>query len=202
MRVDSLVFVREIYALTVPSCIQAGTPDAFAFLASCLLFRPLSSRNALAGLRRVFSRARILESRATDELGDPELEGSLPGRGDSEVLFSSSFLEIRFAAVARRRVCCDRLDLSFFSLRGSVSALLMLPLSPDSLALRAAIGLIDPLGLALLGSCFPLPLSLRGTTTRAFSGYLAVLGTRSLHIPVISGVLFFGTSSFFAGGME
>ena len=50
-------------------------------------------RVALAGLRRVFSNARILESRATDELGDPELEGSLPGRGDTEVIFSS-FLEI------------------------------------------------------------------------------------------------------------
>ena len=61
----------------------------------------------------------------------------------------------------------------------------MLPLSPDCHALRAAIGLIDPLGLALLGGCLPLPLSLRGTTTRAFSGYRAVLGTRSLHIPVI-----------------
>ena len=156
------------------------TPDAFAFLASCLLFRPLSSRVALAGLRRVFSRARISETRATDELGDPELEGSLPGRGDSEVLFSSSFLEIRFAAVARRRACCDRLDLSFFSLRGSVSALLMLPLSPDSLALRAAIGLIDPLGLALLRGYLPLPLALRRTTTRACSGCRAVLPDRCI----------------------
>ena len=61
----------------------------------------------------------------------------------------------------------------------------MLPLSPDSLALRAAIGLIDPLGLAFLGGCLPLPLSLRVTTIRAFLRYLAVLGTRSLHIPAI-----------------
>ena len=64
----------------------------------------------------------------------------------------------------------------------------MLPLSPDSLALRAAIGLIDPLGLALLGGCLPLPLSLRGATARASSGYCAVLGARSLHM-VIYGVL-------------
>ena len=60
----------------------------------------------------------------------------------------------------------------------------MLPLSPDSLALLAAIGLIDPLGFSSLGGCLPLPLSLRGTTIRAFSGYRAVLGTRSLHITV------------------
>ena len=33
----------------------------------------------------VFSRARILESRATDERSDPELGGSLLGRGDAEV---------------------------------------------------------------------------------------------------------------------
>ena len=81
----------------------------------------------------------------------------------------------------------------------------MLPLSPDSLALRAAIGLIDPRGLALLGGCLPLPLTLRGTTTRAFSGYRVVLGARSLRIPVIYFVFYNsarGTSSVFAGGME
>ena len=61
----------------------------------------------------------------------------------------------------------------------------MLPLSPDSLALRAAIGLIDPFFLALLVGCLSLPLSLRRTTTRAFSGYCAVFDTRSLRIPVI-----------------
>ena len=68
----------------------------------CLLFRPLSSRIALAGLRRVFSRARarVSESRATDECGDPELEGYLLGQGDTEVLFSS-VLDIRFAVVVK-----------------------------------------------------------------------------------------------------
>jgi len=56
----------------------------------------------------------------------------------------------------------------------------MLPLySPDSFGLRAAIGLFDPLGLALLGGCLPLPLSLRESTTRAFPGYRAALATRS-----------------------
>ena len=70
----------------------------------------------------------------------------------------------------------------------------MLPLSPDSLALRAAIGLIDHLGLALLVGCLPLPLSLRRTTARAFSGYRTVLGTRSLHIPVID-LVFFNSAS-------
>ena len=74
---------------------------------------------------------------------------------------------------------------AFFSPRLDLSALLMLPLSTDCLALRAAIGLFEPLGLALLGGCLPLPPSLRGSTTRAFSGYRAVLGTRSLDIPVI-----------------
>ena len=132
----------------------------------------------------MFSRARISESRATDKLGDPELERSLPGRGDTEVLFSS-LLENYFPAVAPRRAFCDRLEFSLFSLpRFDLSAVLMLPLSPDPFALRAAIGLIDPLGLALLGGCLPLPLSLRGTTTRPFSGYSAVPGTRSLRIPV------------------
>ena len=68
----------------------------------------------------------------------------------------------------------------------------MLQLSTDCLALRAAaIGLFEPLGPAILGGCLRLPLSLRQTTTRAttraFSGCRAVpLGTRSLHIPVIS----------------
>ena len=99
--------------------------------------------------------------------------------------FYSSFLENCFAAVAPRRVSCDRPDFSFSSPTFGLSALLMLPLSPDSLGLRAAIGLIDPLGLALLGGCLPLPLFLRGTTTRAFSGHRPVLGTRSLHIPMI-----------------
>ena len=35
----------------------------------------------------------------------------------------------------------------------------MLPLSTDCLALRATIVLFEPLGLALLGGCLPLPLS-------------------------------------------
>ena len=74
--------------------------QAFASLPSCLLFRPFSSRVALAGLRRVFSRARVSESRAADERGDPELEGYLLGRGDKEVL-CSSVLEICFAVVLK-----------------------------------------------------------------------------------------------------
>ena len=61
----------------------------------------------------------------------------------------------------------------------------MLPLFPDSHALGAAIDLFDRLSLAMLGGCFPLPLSLRWSTARAFSGCRAVLGTTSLHIPVI-----------------
>ena len=62
----------------------------------------------------------------------------------------------------------------------------MLPPSTDCLALRAAaIGLFEPLGPAFLSGCLPLPLSLRRTTTRAFSGYRTVIGARSLHIPVI-----------------
>ena len=50
----------------------------------------------------------------------PRLEGPLAGRGNTEVLFSW-VLEICFAAVAPRRAYCDRLDLSFFSPRGSIS---------------------------------------------------------------------------------
>ena len=85
VRVDSSVLVCAVYALTLPSLILAWTPDTFAFL--CLLFRPLSSRVTLAGHRRVLFRARNLESRATDEIGDAEIGGSLPGRGDTEVAF-------------------------------------------------------------------------------------------------------------------
>ena len=115
--VDSLVFVCEIYVLTVTWYVlyYGEAPDAFDSLASCLLFPPLSPKVALAGLRRVFSRAHILESCATDELGDPELETVSPGRGVTEVLFSS-FLELYFAAVAPRRAYCDRLDLSYYLL--------------------------------------------------------------------------------------
>ena len=75
--------------------------------------------------------------------------------------------------------------LVYFSARFDLLALLKLPLSSDYLVARAAIGLFDPLGLASLGGCLPLPFSLRGSTTRAFSGYRAVLGTRSLDIPGI-----------------
>ena len=115
--------------------------------------------------------------------GDPELDRSLLGRGDTEVVFSP-VLDICFAVVAPRKAHVDRLDLSIFFPRLDLSALLMLPLSPDSLAVWAAIGLFDPLGLALLGGCLPLSLSLRWSTTRASSGYRAVRGTRSLDIPL------------------
>ena len=177
--------VSEAFASDFVLIILSGTPGAFDFLPSCLLFRPLSSRVALAGLRRVFSRVRVSESHANDERGDPELEGYLLGSGDTELLFSS-VLEIRFVVAAPRIPPCDRLGLSFISPGFDLSALLMLRLSTDCLALRAAIGLFEPLGLALLGVCHPLHLSRRRTATRAFSGYRAVLGTRSLHIPVIA----------------
>ena len=88
------------------------------------------------------------------------------------------------------------------SSRFDLSALLMLPVSPDSLALRATIGLSDPLGLALPVRCLPLPrLSLR-RTQRAFSRYRAVLGTRSLHIPVIALLLVFYNSSLLLSPVE
>ena len=57
-------------------------PGALVFPASRWLFSPLYSRVTLAGLRRVFSRARILESRVTDERRDPQPERLLLGRGD------------------------------------------------------------------------------------------------------------------------
>ena len=62
----------------------------------------------------MFSRTRVSESRAPDERGDPELEGSSLARGDTEFLFSL-VLEICFVVVAPRRDSCVRLDLSFFS---------------------------------------------------------------------------------------
>ena len=98
---------------------------------------------------------------------------------DTEFLFSS-VLEICLVFVAQRRASSARLHPSFFYPRFDLSALLMLPLtrSTDYLSLRAAIGLFEPLGLAPLGGYLPLPLSLRRTTTRAFSGYRAVRGTR------------------------
>ena len=36
----------------------------------------------------MFSRALVSESRATDERGNPELEGDLLGKGDTGILFS------------------------------------------------------------------------------------------------------------------
>ena len=54
-----------------------------------MLFRPLSSRVPLAGLGQIFSRARVLESRATDERGEPGLEGYSLRRSDTEFLFFS-----------------------------------------------------------------------------------------------------------------
>ena len=83
------------------------------------------------------------------------------------------------------------LILSHFSPRFHLSAFRMPPLSPGSLALGATIGLIDHLGLALLVGCLPLPLSLRRTTARAFSGYCTVLGTRSLYVIQVIAVLVF-----------
>ena len=108
------------------------------------------------------------------------------GRRDTEVLFSS-VLEICFDAVARRRayyIATDSILAYLLSELRSPGLADTISLSPDSLALRATIGLIDLFGLALLVGCLPLPLSLRRATP-AFSGYRAVLGTRSLHIPVI-----------------
>ena len=90
---------------------MSRTPDAFASLPSSFLFRPLSSRVARAGLRRVFSRARVSESRGTDERGDPEREGYLLGKGDTDALFSV-VLEICLGVVAPRRTSCDRLHLT------------------------------------------------------------------------------------------
>ena len=95
-------------------------------------------------------------------------------------------LEICFAVVAPRRpyYCVTDSILAFFSPRVDLSALLMLPFLPTPLlCFAAAIGLFDPLGLALLGGILPLPLSLRESTTLTFSGYRAVLGTRLLDIP-------------------
>ena len=73
--------------IPILSSILPGTPDAFASLPSCLLFRQLFSAVARAGLRQVFSRARVSESRAADERGDRELEGYLLEKGDTGVIF-------------------------------------------------------------------------------------------------------------------
>ena len=137
----------------------------------------------------MFSHARVSGFRAIDERGDPELDEYLLETGDTDALFSV-VPEICLGALAPRRASCDRLHLTvviaFYSPRFDLSVLLMLLLSTDCLALRAAaIGLFESLGPAFLGGCLPSPLSLRRTTTRAFSGYRAVLGTRSLHIPLV-----------------
>ena len=84
---------------------------------------------------------------------------SKEGRGNTEVLFSS-VVDICFAVVARRRayynVYCDIFYL-FFSPRVDLSALLMLPLSPDSLALRTTTSLIDPQILTYSLAALPCP---------------------------------------------
>ena len=92
--------------------------------------------------------------------------------------------------------------LTLSSPKFDLSVLLMLPLDTDSLVLRADIGLFEPLGVALLGGCFPLRLSLRGSTARVFSGYRAVLGARSLNIPVIWRLELTRHVILFAGGIQ
>ena len=83
-------------------------------------------------------------------------------------------LRTRDRTVAKK----DPVTKLIFSPRLDLSALLMLPVSPYSLALRVIIGLIDPLSLAFLFvGCLPLPFSLRRMTARTFSGYRTVLGT-------------------------
>ena len=133
---------------------------------------------------RVFSRARVSESRATDERDDPELEGYLLGKGHTELLFSS-VLDIWFVVVAPRRASCDRLDLTFFLLKVRSLGL------ADATAfyrLPCYVGRHRPVRtprFCLPRWRLPLPLSLRRPTERAFSGHRAVLGTTSLDIPVI-----------------
>ena len=149
-----------------------------------------ASRVARAGLRRVFSRARVSGSRATDERGDPELEGYLLRGEETRTFYCLPSGKFGLLLLLCEDLLVTGSILPFFSPRLDLSALLMLPLSIDCLALRAAIGLFEPFGLALLGGRLPLPLFLRRTTTRTFSVYRAVLGTRSLHIPVIALLVF------------
>ena len=89
------------------------------------------------------------------------------------------------------------LILSHFLSDVHLSVLLILLVSPDCLATRAIIGLIDRFGLALLVGCLPLPISLRWTTARAFSEYRTVLGTGSLNIIPVIAVLVFRTPHVF-----
>ena len=138
----------------------------------------------------MLSRACISESRATDECREPELEGFFLGRGDTEVLVYLVLWICLAFSTPRRAYYWNRLDLSFFSPMFDISALLMLPLSPDSLALRAVIGLFNPLGFALPSGCLPMPLSLCGSTALAFSGYRAVPGTKSLGFIIHRVILF------------
>ena len=97
----------------------------FRFRKNRVEFRLDSRRLCLPGFALAFSTA-FLEGcarrahgcfpvRAPNERGGPELEGSLLGRGDTEVLFSL-VLEVCFAVVAPRRAYCDRPGLSFFFL--------------------------------------------------------------------------------------
>ena len=62
----------------------------------------------------MLSRARVSESRATDERGDPELVGYLLGKGDADVLFSVG-LEMCLGGVAPQIAYYgDRLPLTSF----------------------------------------------------------------------------------------
>ena len=90
------------HKIPILSSTLSGTPDAFVSLPSCLFFRPVSSRVGRAGLRRVLSRARVSEFRATDDRGDPELERYLLGKKDTGVLFSL-VLEVCLGDLASRR---------------------------------------------------------------------------------------------------
>ena len=70
-----------------------------SWLRACFFDR-FSRGSRSPGSHGVFSGARVSESSATDERGEPGLEGYVLGRGDVEVLLSS-VLEICFAVVIK-----------------------------------------------------------------------------------------------------
>ena len=108
-----LNFVWDSGRLRFPAFILAFSTaiERFYYLRASFFGRfPRGLRSP--GLQRVFSRARVSESHAADERGDPELEGYLLRRGHTELLFSV-VLEMYFCYCSKKAPTVARVSVVY-----------------------------------------------------------------------------------------